>query len=204
MHVSLACHWFIYWSRWIESVCPGHIQQRKWFQGQTYEKLSWVWMSVAGHIHIKEQRKSSATKMQTLKPENIETVCSFFPPCCIFYFLQCLWDTCPIKHTPRSYCKPSTVRLSEAWVLLWFHSLMCLSTWSPASGVSKVVVSVVNKALLAKEWGGGSWVLIAQPHFLVFLSLSSMGMKFDHFASWLFSQVQVCCWASHPWWPVSL
>lgn len=30
---------------------------------------------------------------------------------------------------------------------------MCLSTWSPASGVSKVVVSVVSKVLQAKDWG---------------------------------------------------
>lgn len=30
-------------------------------------------MSVVGHIHIKELRKSSTTKMQMLKPENIET-----------------------------------------------------------------------------------------------------------------------------------
>lgn len=30
-------------------------------------------MSVAGHIHIKEKKMSSATNMQMLKPENIET-----------------------------------------------------------------------------------------------------------------------------------
>lgn len=41
---------------------------------------------------------------------------------------------------------------------------MCLSTWSPANGVSKVVVSIVTKALLAKDWGH-VWVFIAQPHF---------------------------------------
>lgn len=58
-------------------------------------------MSVAGHIHIKEQRKSSTTKMQMLKPENMETVFVIYFLLIVFSFSFLFFFAVSMRYLPN-------------------------------------------------------------------------------------------------------